>query len=489
VLQAAGFTTIRCMPNRSHMVHANLRLRFIASLVALLCVLFMVLGFVLIRQNTSSLRLSLNEKSIAFAELATKPIGDSFVLYQDSGRIKITEQTKRFYELNPDIVSVAVIDTSGKVQYKYGDESRTTIQSSMREGFTSDKQYDSEGFITQIIQPYVEDFGGYRYALVYTISTAKAEKQITQISIAIIMLGLLFVVASTLLSYIVLNRLFIRPVREISRLANIVSAGNLNQQIVMSRADEIGDLARSVNKMSNTLKADIVKLQDADKLKSEFMMIVSHNLRTPLTVMKGYIEAAETMKMTNELRALFMNINASTIRLSEFAEDVLAVATIEAGGLDAEIEAIVAKPALSKILNEFSILAKQKQIEVKNELIIQEEKIRINVPHLRSVLWNLLDNAYKFTNAGGKILVKAYVHEESIIIEVIDNGIGIEANELPKLFTKFHRATSALQYDFEGIGIGLYLTKLILGVYHGTITVESTKGKGSCFKVKLPLAE
>lgn len=469
------------------MVRANLRLKFIASLVVLLCVLFIVLGVVLIRQNTNSLRANHNEKSTAFGELATKPIGDSFVLYKDSGRIKITEQTKRFYELNPDISGVAVIDAAGKVQYKYGKESRTTIQGAMNEGFETDKKYDAQGFITQIIQPYVEDFGGYRYALVYTISTAKAEKQIMQVSFAIILLGLLFVAASTALSYIVLNRLFIRPVREISRLSNVISAGNLEQQIVTSRADEIGDLARSVNKMSNNLKADIVKLQDADKLKSEFMMIASHNLRTPLTVMKGYVESARTLPMTSELQNIFSNINASTIRLSEFAEDVLSVATIEAGELTADANALTIKPTLVKIIDEFSVVAKQKQITVQDELIIQQEKVRINEAHFRSALWNLLDNAYKFTEPNGQIMVKAFAQDGQLTIQVIDSGIGIAQDELPKLFTKFHRATSTLQYDFEGIGIGLYLTKLILEVFHGTISVESNKGKGSCFTVTLPI--
>ena len=112
----------------------------------------------------------------------------------------------------------------------------------------------------------------------------------------------------------------------------------------------------------------------------------------------------------------------------------------------------------------------------------------MSVPHLRSALWNLIDNAIKFTHQGGTSSLDVAEADGKVLISVKDTGIGISPEEIPKLFTKFHRGTSVETYDFEGTGIGLYASKIIIEEQGGTITVKSEKDKGSTFTVILPIA-
>ena len=470
------------------MKRIGLRLKFIALLTLLLLVLFSVLATVLIRQNTGALRTNLNDKSKVFAELATKPIGDTFVLYQNSGRVKITQQAQRFYELDSDVTSVSVIDTEGKVLYSYGTNKRTNVAVPSDGNFESSNKKNSTGVITEIIQPYIEDFGGHRYSLVYGISSTNIKKQVMQITWLILGLGAIILSTSIMLSYVVLNRFFIRPVREVSRLAAVISAGNLDQQIIIKRNDEIGDLAKAVNAMSNALKADITKLQETDKLKTEFMMITSHNLRTPLTIMRGYVEIIRDMKVDDNVRQILSEIESNTIRLSEFAEDVLTISTMEAGDSAIHTEPTKLKPIIDRVVSEFTTVAKGKSLNFKADITLSDELAEISAPHFRSAVWNILDNAYKFTDADDTVHMTVSAKSTGVVIVISDTGTGINAEELPKLFTKFHRGTDTMRYNFEGVGIGLYLTKLIIEEFHGTINVESELGVGSTFTITVPVA-
>ena len=113
--------------------------------------------------------------------------------------------------------------------------------------------------------------------------------------------------------------------------------------------------------------------------------------------------------------------------------------------------------------------------------------IKASQGHLSSAIWNLLNNAYKFTPAGGRISLRVTDQDNWLRIEVADTGIGISDEEKPRVFTKFHRSTGALEYDYEGTGIGLYITKLVIEQHGGTIDFTSQLGKGTSFVIKLPL--
>lgn len=113
--------------------------------------------------------------------------------------------------------------------------------------------------------------------------------------------------------------------------------------------------------------------------------------------------------------------------------------------------------------------------------------MELSAANMRSALGNLIDNAIKFTKAGGTITIESRVESGNVVFKVSDTGVGISKSEMPKLFTKFHRGTSTLSYDYEGIGIGLYLSKLIIEEHGGKVEAESELGKGSTFTAYLPV--
>ena len=287
-----------------------------------------------------------------------------------------------------------------------------------------------------------------------------------------------------------LNELFIKPLREVSRSADVISGGDYNQQIVTHAAsqDEIGKLAQAVNRMADSLKADIVKLREVDKLKSEFMMIASHNLRTPLTIMRSAIDNANYVKDPEGLKNIIRTVQEGVTRLHLLSEDLLTISSLESGGEKMEKTPIEAKQYIDSVVAEFEVLAQKKRLDWRYTNNLPDDlKLNLSQANMRSALGNLIDNAIKFTKDGGSVRVLAKVADGRLLFSVTDNGIGIHKEEIPRLFTKFHRGTSTLTYDYEGAGIGLYLTKLIVGEHGGQIAVSSEVGHGSTFSVYLPL--
>jgi methyl-accepting chemotaxis protein len=248
----------------------GIRARFLLLLIVLLVTVFSAVTYVIVRQNTHTLRENLTVQSKSFAELATTPIGDTFLLYKDGGTIRIKQQIDHFTDLNPNIHQVAIVDIDGKQVFAHNDDVTIQVDKQEASSLNPSYQYDTHGNLTAIVQPYLEDFGIHRYGIVYGVSHESIQKNIqnTVAFILVISTGLLLVLL--LVMYVLIERLFLRPLDYVSQMALIISQGNLDRQISLKRNDEIGDLAQAVNVMAESLKADIAKLQAVDELKNEF---------------------------------------------------------------------------------------------------------------------------------------------------------------------------------------------------------------------------
>ncbi len=466
----------------------GLRAKFIFLIVGLLLVIFALITFLVVRLNTTTQRQNLLDNSKSFASLATEPIGKTFLTYKDSGRIRISDNIRRFTDLDPNVTNVSIVDTSGKILFSQNNTAIQAIPESQASSFEPVYVYNSSKDLKQIIQPFFEDFGSHRYSMVYEISSAEVQASIRQFVVSILLFVVLALVVFVGLAYMLINRLFIQPIRQLSSQAMAISAGQLDQQIKLDRNDEISDLAKSVNKMAQSLKDDIAKLRETDRLKTEFMIIASHNLRTPLSVINGYLEQSEDLKTVDELRGAIGIIAGRSKQLGVFAEDILTISSIEAGrDLPGLVKANLSE-FMQAISDEFEPLAEQAELKYDSLIKDQDIQAKISPAHFRSAIWNLLDNALKFTPKGGTIDLNVELKDGKAVVEVRDSGIGISEEELPKLFTKFHRATDALNSQYEGTGIGLYATKLVVEKHGGTVSVESNLGSGSIFTIRLPLA-
>lgn len=250
--------------------------------------------------------------------------------------------------------------------------------------------------------------------------------------------------------------------------------------------EEKAGVEHTVEVRTRELREAQERLKAADQIKTEFIMLSSHNLRTPITTMVGSVQMLREER-TPEERAIFLaSLEQSITRLRDFVEDMVTITTIESGN------GIIRQPVTSRELLEPLVAETKQMVLTKKALVFTAELdsgtalLSANLNWLQGAIRNILNNSFKFTEAG-EIKLAARQTGKKLVITITDSGTGIKPSELPKLFTKFHRGTDVLTYDYEGEGIGLYLSKLIIAEHNGTITAESTLGKGSTFVVTLPI--
>lgn len=469
-------------------MHFGIRTKFLLLVGLLLMTIFAGITFFQIHNNTSALRQDLREESTAFATLATEPIGSVYAIYKDSGTSKIQAQLDEFSVLNDNVTNIAIVNINGQAGYSQHMDQSPEVSKDEASSFEPIYKNNNAGTLNAIIYPYFEASGAHRFSVVYTISDQAIEDAIKQQTRSLLYFGIASLTLTAVLTYLLINRIIIKPIKHVSEQAGIISAGNLEQQISVKNQDEIGSLGESVNRMAESLKADIAKLKEVDKVKSEFMMITSHNLRTPLSIINGFLENMKYMNDITMIKNGMSKIGASAKRLDVFAEDILTISQFELGNVSLQAEDSNISEFVKQIVDEFVPTAALKALKVQTEIADISAKVKISKPHIRSAIWNILDNATKFTPQGGSISIKLSQNDGKATLAISDTGIGIKPQEMSKLFTKFHRGTSTLNYDYEGTGIGLYSSKMIVERHGGSIEAQSQEGQGSIFTITLPIS-
>lgn len=251
------------------------------------------------------------------------------------------------------------------------------------------------------------------------------------------------------------------------------------------------------------------KLEELDKMKSRFFANISHEFRTPLTLILGPVEkiisSVKDKTITGELNMVHRNAR----RLQKLINQLLSLSKLESGKLELQAQEMDAIPLIKGYVQSFESLAKQKGIELVITTEVDSIQIWIDQDKIEAILYNLLSNAFKFTEEGGKIEVTVAVPPlipppggvtqpvtrnlqpatDSLEIKVFDTGKGIPPEQLPHIFDRFYQADNGYSKDQEGTGIGLALTKELVELHHGKISVESELGVGTTFMVVLPLGK
>jgi PAS domain S-box-containing protein len=230
------------------------------------------------------------------------------------------------------------------------------------------------------------------------------------------------------------------------------------------------------------------RLRELDGLKDEFVSLVSHELRTPLTSIRGYLELVldgPAGSLTEEQNRFLRVVERNADRLLGLVGDLLFVAQVDAGRLPVEFSDLDLALVAAECVDGVRPTAEAKGLE----LIVDAPPLAAKGDRgrLDQLLGNLISNAVKFTPEGGRVTVRVSAHDESAVIEVSDNGIGVPKAELDELFTRFFRSSTATENAIPGTGLGLVIAKAIAEAHGGQITVESREGVGTTFKVTLPL--
>lgn len=231
--------------------------------------------------------------------------------------------------------------------------------------------------------------------------------------------------------------------------------------------------------------------EEASRKKNEFLSLMSHELRTPLNAIIGYSEMLETGLAggLNTQQQEFANyVSSSGYHLLNLINDLLDIAKIEAGKMQIHLEPVETEPLVRGIESMMTSLANSKDVTLSFQIQPGIETIRIDPGRFKQILINLISNAIKFNHPGGSVLVRLYRTGDAwLTCEVQDTGIGIPEDKVPELFSKFYQVDGTAARSYEGTGLGLALTKDLVELHGGHITIQSQEGIGSTFTFNLPL--
>lgn len=281
-----------------------------------------------------------------------------------------------------------------------------------------------------------------------------------------------------LLLGIFLARSVTRPVRDLTAAAHAMAEGQLGQQLAVRSKDELGQLTSAFNRMS----AD---LERANLLRRQMTADIAHDLRTPLAVITGYLEGLRdgVLKPTPQRYEVLFN---EAHHLQRLVEDLRTLSLADAGELTMNRAPEAPADLLERLAQAFQQRAEQQKVSLKLQVEEALPIINVDPERIEQVLGNLVSNALRYTPEGGEIWLIARREANAVVLEVQDDGTGINPEALPHIFERFYRGDESRQGD--GSGLGLAISKSVVELHGGTLTAKSEAiGSGSTFTIRLPL--
>jgi signal transduction histidine kinase len=277
-----------------------------------------------------------------------------------------------------------------------------------------------------------------------------------------------------------------RPLEELDQGMRAVSDGDFVRHINLSpmRGDEFGRLASSYRSMAR-------QLRELDRLKAEFISVASHELKTPINVITGYLQLLQEDvygDLTTRQREICQTLSAQSQQLSRLVRQLLDVSRFEAGGGKLDVRPLRLGAFLSELERAFRVLALQREVTF---LVRYDPTLPADVvwdsERINEVLGNILSNAFKFTPRNGTVELAVASSDGHVRMMIRDSGAGIPPEQLPYIFEKFYQADNQEITGIRGTGLGLAIAKGIITAHGGTISVESHVGSGTAFTIVLPL--
>jgi signal transduction histidine kinase len=277
-----------------------------------------------------------------------------------------------------------------------------------------------------------------------------------------------------------------RPVSELERGMQAIAEGDLTHQLAFkpNQKEEFGRLAASYQTMAR-------QLSELERLRAEFVGVASHELKTPINVIIGYLELLQEGiygELTPKQKEILQTINKQAQTLTRLVKRLLDISRFEASGGKLEVRQMELQRFLTTLESSFSVLANQRDIVFTVDHGPDlPPKVYWDEDRMNEVLGNLISNAFKFTSRGGKVALAVAAVDNKIVISVSDTGAGISPEQLPHIFDKFFQADNQAQAATKGTGLGLAIAKEIVEAHGGQITVKSREGEGTTFVVTLPV--
>ncbi|MBI2238188.1 MAG: HAMP domain-containing protein [Actinobacteria bacterium] len=271
-----------------------------------------------------------------------------------------------------------------------------------------------------------------------------------------------------------------QPLRDMAQAARKMEMGDYGQRVHTTSRDEVGQLATAFNRMS-------AELESLESLRRDLVANVSHELKTPISALRAHLENLLDGVEQADPETLQVMLGQSE-RLTRLVDQLLDLSRLESGDVPLEREEVALAPLVSEVLSEIEVSRSGKGVAVEGRVPADLPPVYADRERVHQVLFNLLDNAVRFTPPGGEVVVSASRHNGSCEIRVEDTGPGIAPEHLPRLFERFYRVDPARSREDGGTGIGLAIARSVVEAHGGRIWAESEPGKGSVFTFELPVA-
>jgi two-component system phosphate regulon sensor histidine kinase PhoR len=303
----------------------------------------------------------------------------------------------------------------------------------------------------------------------------------------VVLLGTAAAICIAAIIAYVMSRGISRPIRQMREVAGAVAKGHFDNKALVKSNDELGELAQSINAMSDELKLKIERLKYLDNVRTDFVANVSHELKTPLTSIRGFVETLEdgAINDSNSARRFLAIIKKHTQRLGNIIDDLLRLSELESGGAIEKAQ-LDLKGLIDETVMGFGHALAVKQRKLSVETSGDYFTIRGDRDRLEQVFVNLIDNAIKYTKEGGRIKLQLTATDDSVTVTVEDNGIGIPKGDIERVFERFYRVDKAHSRELGGTGLGLSIAKHIVLAHNGKIHIESEVNKGTKVFAMLP---
>lgn len=324
------------------------------------------------------------------------------------------------------------------------------------------------------------DYGnGSNGAVRWMISLENTNHQVRNVRLMLILVGVVLIGVTALMGLFFVKSI-VNPIREVSNTARKIAMGDFESTINLKKNNEIGELCDSINYMASELKT-------AENMKNDFISSVSHELRTPLTAIRGWGETAKmSLDTDREIVEKGLDVVLSEAeRLSSLVEELLDFSRMQSGRLSVSMCEMGITDILTEITEMYVELAHQQNISLafvppREDCLILGDKNR-----LKQVFINVIDNAVKYTESGGQVLITQTADENCVRVVVKDTGVGIPAQDIDRVKEKFFKSNKTVR----GSGIGLAVADEIIKQHKGLLFVESAEGVGTTVTVVLPIYE
>lgn len=453
--------------------------------------LFGILGFILVATFTSQRLIhSLERREAEDLYRVSKLIANTYVTNYYNHSLTLEELHTQLYALDSYLsAQIWIVNTDGTVLVNSRDSeyTKTVIQDLDIRDF-GNQYYRIGNFYGYFTQDHLSVFsqitGHYHvsgYVLIHKPISEITSRHSELLNIFYHTLLLLFLIALLLLAVFTIT--IYLPIRQILNAANAFAEGDFHHPIHISGNDEIGYLAASFQYMANELNT----LEDDQR---KFVSNVSHDFRSPLTSIKGYVEAMLDGTIPPEMQEKYLNIILfETERLTKLTQSILELNQYGAHGAmldraDFDINQTVKMTVLS-----FEGICKEKRISFHLFLTGQQLFVNADMTKIQRVIYNLVDNAIKFSHHDSLITIETTVINEKVFISVKDSGIGIPKESLNKIWERFYKTDLSRGKDKRGTGLGLSIVKEIIQAHDENINVISTEGVGTEFIFTLPLSK